>query len=550
MRLFASTLTRGLVFAALAATAFAQTKTAPVTTDLGKVAGTVLDSGVHAYIGIPFAAPPVGNLRWHEPMPAKSWSGVYDATTPKPACTQRSGNNPANAETYSEDCLYLNVWTPADAKPGAKLPVIVYIYGGGFSGGSANIPGYSGQFLARKGIIQVNLAYRVGVFGYFAHPELTKETGHNASGDWGSLDQVAGLKWVQRNIAAFGGDPANVLLMGHSAGSESVYQLVVSPMGKGLFKKVSGWSGADLAPGGQIPKTLAEGEATGLKVQQMLGAKDLAAMRSMTADQIMQALATAPGAQAGPGGGIQTRPIIDGWFLPAAPHEIFMAHKQNDVALLASSTANDLGAAAGFWDNGKTVADLKRLAAQDFGDAAPEVLKLFPAATDEEARKDAVLISGYAGFGIANRDWARDQALYGKQPAYLVHWAHVPPPNKPGVQGGGGMGNGPSHGSDIAYWLGTYQTNNNKVWSDWDKELSEKMQNILIAFAKTGNPSTEAVKVPRYDPKSEQRVIFGETISIDKMNTEQIEFLRAHAPKRAPMGAPAAPATPAAAGGR
>jgi para-nitrobenzyl esterase len=307
---------------------------------------------------------------------------------------------------------------------------------------------------------------------------------------------------------------------------------------------VSGWSGADLAPGGQIPHTLAEGEATGLKVQRMLNVKDLAAMRAMSSEQIIAALASAPGVPAGPGGAIQTRPFIDGYFLPAAPHEIFMAHKQNDVPLLASSTQNDLGAAAGFYDNGKSVADLQKLAAADFGDAAADLLKLFPAATDEEARKVALTISGDSGFGIANRDWARDQALYGKQPAYLVHWAHVPPPNKPGVQGGGGMGNGPSHGSDIAYWLGTYVTNNNKVWTDWDKELSEKMQNILVAFAKTGNPSTDAVKVPRYDPNDEKRVVFGDSIAIEKMNTEQIEFLRTHAPKRGGFGAPATAAIP------
>ncbi len=534
---------RGLLFAALAATVIAQTKTAPVTIDTGKVAGSVLDNGVHAYIGIPFAAPPVGDLRWHEPMPAKAWASVYDAVTPKPGCAQRAPANRtpgAFSEQYSEDCLYLNVWTPATAKAGAKLPVIVWIYGGGFTGGSANMPGYSTMHLAAKGVVTVNLAYRVGVFGYFAHPELTKETGHNASGDWGSLDQVAGLKWVQRNIAAFGGDPANITLIGQSAGSESVYQLQASPLAKGLFTKISAWSGADLAPGGQVPRTLAEGEATGIKVQQMLNAKDLAAMRAVPTDQVFAALTSTPGAQAGPGGGIQTRPFVDGWFLPTAPHEIFVAGKQNDVPLYTSSTQSDLGSAMQIYDGVKTLADLHKLVPTVFGDAADEFFKLFPAANDEEARKVALIVSGDTGFGISNRDWARDQALYGKQVVYLAQWAHVPPANKTGPAFGA-FGDGPAHGSDIAYWLGTWVVNTNRDWSAWDKELSEKMQDTLITFARTGNPTTAAVKVPRYDPNDEHRVVFGDTISIEKMNTAQVEFLRAHAPKRAAPAAPAAP---------
>src|SRR5258706_12695640 len=222
----------------------------PVVIDTGKIAGTVLDSGVHAYLAIPFAAPPVGDLRWHAPVPVKPWTGIYDASVQRPGCAQRTPPNGPDAEHYSEDCLYLNVWTPPTARAGARLPVVVFIYGGGFGGGSANIPTYSGAQLAEKGVIRVNLAYRVGIFGYFALPELSKESGHGASGDWGSLDQVAGLQWIQRNITAFGGDPANVTLMGHSAGSESVYQLQASPLARGLFAKVSGWSGADLAPGG------------------------------------------------------------------------------------------------------------------------------------------------------------------------------------------------------------------------------------------------------------------------------------------------------------
>jgi para-nitrobenzyl esterase len=507
----------------------------PLVISTGKVAGTVLPNGVRAYFGLPFAAPPVGALRWHEPVAVSPWGDVYDASTPKPGCAQRGPARPAEAaEKYSEDCLYLNVWAPPGAKPGAKLPVVVFIHGGGFSGGSPSVPSYSGAELARKGVVSVNLAYRLGIFGYFALPELTRESGRNASGDWGSLDQIAGLRWIQRNIAAFGGNPANVTVMGHSAGSESVYQLQASPLAHGLFAKVSGWSGADLAPGGQVPRTLAEGEATGLRVQQLLQAQDVQALRSVPWEQILTAL----NPQAGPGGPIPTRPIVEGYFLPDAPDRIFKAGKQNDVPLYASSTREDLGSAMPFYQNVHTVAELHGAASAAFGDATEEFLKLFPAADDAQARAAALIVSGNTGFGVSNRDWARDQVATGKQPAYLVQWEHVAPPDRSGRPAPAMFDGGPSHGSDIPYWLGTYVYNTNRSWSDWDRQLSNDIQDTLIAFARTGNPNTGAVKVPRYDPKNEQHAVFGDTIYVEPMSTAQIEFLRTHAPQRSRGGAP------------
>jgi para-nitrobenzyl esterase len=513
-----------------------------VTIDTGKLRGSVVEDGVRAYLGIPFAAPPVGDLRWHEPMPAKPWTGVYDATQPKPTCAQLRGIFEPES-TYAvgaqEDCLYLNVWTPPAAKRSDKLPVLVYIYGGGFSTGSINIPAYSGVPIARKGVLRVNLAYRVGIFGYFAHPELTRESAHNASGDWGSLDQIAGLKWVQRNIAAFGGDPANVTVVGQSAGSESIYQLQASPLAKGLFARINAWSGADLAPGGQIPRSLSEGEATGVRFQGMLHAASLAEMRAIPMEQVLAALAPPAGAPGGAGGpnAIQTRPIVDGYFLPDEPQKIFQAGRQADVPLYTSSTQLDLGSLMDFYKV-KTVDDLQRLAATTFGDADGEFLKLFPAANDDEARKMALIVTGDTGFGVANRDWARDQAHYGKAPVWMAQWAHTPPPNSGAPAGA--FGRGPAHASDIPYWLGTLSYNHQKSWTDLDDQLSAKMEDTLVAFAKTGDPNTHDVTVPRYDPAQEQRVVFGDSVSTDKLNTAQIEFLRAHAPKRgAPPVAPA-----------
>jgi para-nitrobenzyl esterase len=508
---------------ALACTAQAQT----IGTDTGKVAGKTLSSGVHAWLGIPFAQPPLRDLRWHDPVPVKPWTGTYEATTVKLPCAQVPfGSAPGtavNTAQSSEDCLYLYVWTPAEAKPGDKIPVIVYIHGGGFTSGSPGSMQNTGEDLAKKGVVVATIGYRLGVFGFFAHPELTKESAHHASGDFGNLDQVEGLQWLHRNIAAFGGDPANVTITGQSAGSESIYQLMASPLCRGLFAKVSGWSGADLPPGGRAPDTLAQGEALGIRLQQALDAKSISEMRALPWDKVLEA-ANSGAAR------IQTRPVVDGYFLPDLPDRIFKTGKQNDLPLYTSSTQEDLGSAMQFYDNVHTVADLKKYASETFGDAAGEFLRLFPAANDDDARTVALMVSADTGFGVSNRDWARDQVLKGRQPAYLAQWAHIPPRAPGGVNR---FGVGPSHGSDIVYWLGTLGHQTNRTWSDWDREVSDKMQDTLVAFARTGNPNTSAVKVPRYDPKNEQRVVFGEgKIYIDKLNTEQIEFLRAHAPAR------------------
>jgi para-nitrobenzyl esterase len=263
----------------------------PVTIDSGKVAGTLLDSGVRAYYGLPFAAPPVRELRWHEPMPVKPWRGVYNADSMMPQCMQplraftrdRYYENNATAE----DCLYLNLWAPATARRGARLPVVVWIYGGAFSEGSASYVMYGGQELVKKGVIYVAISYRVGIFGYLAHPGLTRESGRNASGNWGMLDQVAALKWVQRNIGAFGGDAANVTLMGQSAGAMSINDLNVSPMAHGLFAKLIGLSGSFVTPGGQSHDTLKEAETIGVRLQEAMKASSLEDMRTAAPDTIL-----------------------------------------------------------------------------------------------------------------------------------------------------------------------------------------------------------------------------------------------------------------------
>jgi para-nitrobenzyl esterase len=486
----------------------------PITIDSGKVAGMLLDSGVHAYLGIPFAAPPVGELRWHAPMPVKPWTEVYDASYTRAVCGQRQGGG-GNSGNQSEDCLYLNIWLPPSAKAGARLPVMVWIHGGGFAGGSPSIPQYSGAEMAKKGIVYVGISYRVNVLGFLVLPELTKESGRNASGNWGMLDQVQALQWVQRNIAAFGGDPSNVTLIGESAGSESIHLLQASTLAKGLFQKASGWSGAITPPGNQMVQTLREAEAAGLKFQEALKVNNLAELRAVPWDKVIAAI-----------GDLRVRrPVLDGFFLPALPVDIFKAGKQNDVPIYVSSTAKDKGGSDEFYEV-KTLFDLQTIAKCAFAEYAEEFFKLFPASNDAEAVKQAQAVVAGNGFGITNRDWARTHSLTGKQPAYLAQFARVSP-RPPGARGQFSVG--AAHASDIPYWLGTYVYQTQNKWTDWDKELSAKMMDTLIAFAKTGNPSTDAVKIPRYDPKNEQRIVFGEaTIWIEKMNTAQLEFLRAH----------------------
>jgi para-nitrobenzyl esterase len=437
----------------------------------------------------------------------------------------RAFNVPPQIQVISEDCLYLNIWTPSTARVGGtKLPVMVYIHGGGFRSGSPNDLEISGVEMAKKGVIYIGVAYRLGVFGFMAHPEATRESGHDASGNWGILDQITALQWVKRNIGAFGGDSANVTIMGESAGSESVFTLQCSPLAHGLFAKASGWSGANLPPGGLPPRSLADAEVDGVKVQQAMNAGSLAEMRAMGWDSVLAAMNQV--------GDLLMRPIVDGYSLPDLPENIFESGKQNDVPILVSSTAHDAGTSSQFFQV-KTLADLKKAVHEHFGDFADQFFKLLPASNDSEAIKQAQMVVANNGFGVANRDWARAQALSGKQPAYLVQfaravtyrddlrWIGTPPPY-----------GGASHAGDISYWLGTYKNNNpgcvRRAWFDWDLELSDNMQNVLIAFARTGNPSSNAVRVPRYDPNNEQRVVFGDTIWIEKMNTEQIEFLRSH----------------------
>ncbi len=458
----------------------------PVRADSGLVAGKLLPSGVKAWFGVPFAAPPVRDLRWREPQPVPPWSGVLEALQQAPECVQmlraHDINNYFGEEATGEDCLYLNIWAAPDSGKGAPRPVVVWIYGGGFSIGSASMANYSGEMLARKGVIYVAIAYRVGPLGFLALPALTAESLHRSSGDYGLLDQIAGLRWVKRNIAAFGGDPNNVTIMGQSAGSMSVSLLQASPLAQGLFHHVIGLSGSAVLDDPQWrPAPLEVAERDGRSLQEALRAPDLTALRNLPADRILLAATI---------GGMHYAPDIDGYVVPGAPKDIFAAGKQNDVPTLIGFAHDESFSELG---RAETLADYQQKARELYGDKATELFKLYPASDDAQAARAARDAGRDSTLGLQMRSWARAQAATGKAPVYAYLFSRVHP-YAPGVTFADHDPKtvGAYHSGDIPYWLGTLDTFNllrvTRNWTVEDRALSEFMQNAVVSFATTGNP--------------------------------------------------------------
>ncbi|OJT95476.1 MAG: hypothetical protein BGN82_05645 [Alphaproteobacteria bacterium 65-7] len=504
----------------------------PITIETGKVAGTQLDNGVRAYLGIPFAAPPVRELRWKAPQPAKPWTGIYNADTKPSHCyiplRATTLNHYFGERPSSEDCLYLNIWVPPGTRPDAKLPVVIWIHGGGFQEGSINFDIYGGQKMAQKGVIYMGIAYRVGIFGNMAHPELSQESGHNASGNWGLMDQIAGLKWVQRNIAAFGGDPANVTVLGQSAGALAVDALASSPLAKGLFAKIIGLSGSYHGVAAPRIETLAENQANGVRLQQAMKARDIAQMRTIPADQIVNIAAADKIRFSGP--------TIDGYLLPQTPEQAYAQGKQMDVPLLVGSVGNDNGSRNAV-TSARTVAEYQKAAADLFKADAAQFLKLFPVKTDADVARQADTVARMTGFGIVARDWAKAATATGKAPAWVVQYTH-PHPYAPGVviTDMDTATAGAYHNSDLPFWFGTLDEMNlydkRRAWTPADYRLSGRMVDVVAAFAKTGNPATADAPIPRYNPRREQRLLFDDPITVETLNPAQVNFISSHTPRR------------------
>ena len=378
----------------------------PVRIETGLVAGVAGSfSEVRVFKGLPFAAPPVGRLRWRPPQPPSSWDGVRAADTFSANCMQRAAGGGAfppyggdrSATAMSEDCLYLNIYTTA-ASPRDRRPVMVWIHGGALTSGAGAI--YQGEELARKGVILVTINYRLGVFGFLAHPELTKESSTHGSGNYGFLDQIAALKWVQKNIAAFGGDASRVTIFGESAGSWSVHNLVATPLAKGLFQRAIGESGAQFA----ITRTLAVAEDAGVKFAEAAGARSLEALRGMPAEAVNSLT------------GFQTSATIDGWMFPQDVTTIFRTGKQNDVPVLIGSNSHE---GSLFTPETTTGESFRAQSQRRYGPDTEEFLKLYPFTTDQEARAAQAASMRDQTFGWEMRTWARLQTQSGKSKVYL-----------------------------------------------------------------------------------------------------------------------------------
>ena len=512
----------------------------PVAVQGGKVAGTLLDSGVKAYLGVPFAKPPTQDLRWRPPEPIR-WNGVWTADHKGPECIQvlrpHNINHYFGEEASSEDCLYLNLWAPPKAAPGAKLPVIVFLYGGGNTIGSSGMANYDGEAVAKRGAVFVNFNYRVGVLGFMAHPELSKEQGGH-SGDYAYLDQNAALKWVHDNIAAFGGDPSKVVIMGQSAGAGGVAAQLFSPLSKGLFRGAVMSSGCNYTGGGV---SLQDAERVGLDVQKRLGAADLQAMRQAPADKILALQAenqvgnNIPGVRAGPD--------IDGYFMPLAKPDALKAHAVNDVPIIASSNREDLDASNALV-RAKTVAEYRDVAGRMFGADAAEFLALYPVSADSEVRMTALKAAREMGLQANARACASLQTQYNHSTAYVDLFTRVQP-YAPGLK----LADldpataGAYHTADIPYWFGTLDKYNmfhhTRDGGPADRALSDKMMDSLIAFARTGDPSTDAVVWPAWTPAKEQLEDFGDTIRAEPLNVKGMDWLAAHRP--VPVANPSAP---------
>jgi para-nitrobenzyl esterase len=461
--------------------------------DTGQVDGKTLPSGVRAWLGVPFAAPPVRDLRWKAPQPVVKWDGVYHADRFAPMCLQPLRNRVMNHyfgnEATSEDCLYLNIWAP---KAGKKLPVIVWIYGGGFNIGSASMANYAGEGLAAKGAVQVNLAYRVGTLGFFSHPELSKEGG-GASGNYGLMDQIAGLAWIKRNIAAFGGDPNNVTIMGQSAGSMSVALLQASPAAKGLFHRVIGMSGSPFAEL-LAPVPLAQAEADGVRLQQSLGFTGVEAMRDMSGDKI----AAAPFVR-------QSAIAIDGRVITGSP-QLGLA---SDVPAMIGFTRDEAFASLGAV---KSVADYEAAITRTFPQTAAAILKAYPAKTDGDVARAVADVQRDSSVGRQMAAWARLQ----KSPTYAWFFTRRQP-YVPGITFSDHKPEtvGAYHTGDVPYWLRTLDSLNlfrvTRNWTTLDTALSERMSDMIVAFAYTGSPSPDW---PRFEPKKPKMMMLGDEVRV------------------------------------
>ena len=483
-----------------------------VVTTAGTIEGALHEAtGVRSFKGVPYAAPPVGEWRWRAPRPVARWRGVRQTQRFGAACIQRVAGSrlPWSSEfmvqeEISEDCLFLNVWTAASSSR-ERRPVLVYIHGGGYQEGSGAVEVYDGAKLARHGLVVVTINYRLGLFGYLAHPELSAESKSKSSGNYGMLDQLAALRWVRRNIAAFGGDPARVTIAGQSAGASSVHNLIASPLAKGLFQRAIAQSGSSVS--GLPTPTLAEAEKAGQAFAKAKAAASLRELRSMTPEQLMSGAVPS----------IRFAPIVDGWALPQDALAAVIAGHHHDLPVLTGLNADEASSQPTY---GRLPAvDFKKQAADRYGARTPDFLRLYPAPTDAEAsiaQKEASRDRNRVSMHL----WATRRALTSRTPAWTYYFTRaIPWPPFPQY--------GAFHTGEVPYVFGTTDRLD-RPWQQKDHDVSALMMGYWVNFVTSGNPNGPGMtNWPAFDPARDTTFEIGENTGERTITTpERWQFFR------------------------
>ncbi|MCX6121243.1 MAG: carboxylesterase family protein [Ignavibacteriales bacterium] len=485
------------------------------------------ESGIRTFKGVPFAEPPIGDLRWKEPQPLKNWSDVRKADKFGPRAMQMPifGDMGFRSNGMSEDCLYLNIWTPAKTDK-EHLPVLVYFYGGGFVAGDGSEARYDGESMARKGIVAVTVNYRLGVFGFLAHPELTKESPHRSSGNYGLMDQSAALHWVQQNISAFGGDPTKITIAGESAGSVSVSAQMASPLSKKIIAGAIGESGSLLGTLPSIPLTAAE--QTGVEFAKSIPANSLSELRTMSAEKLLDAAA-----KFNP---FRFSLTIDGYFFPKSPFKIYEAGEQAHVPLLVGWNSEEMNYHNILGPNKPTLDNFTSAVQKIYGEHAAQVLQVYNSSTDEEVEQVATDLAGDRFIGFSTWKWGNIHSKTSGKPVYRYLFARPRPEMRPemgnataGLAGGvkkdsaaakapkPPAARGAVHSAEIEYALGNLPTNRVYDWQPEDYKVSEMMQTFFANFIKTNNPS--GLGVPEWPSVTNARPV---NVMLIDVNTKVI----------------------------
>lgn len=509
----------------------------------GALQGERSSNDVLSFKGIPYAAAPVGDLRWKAPQPPKEWKGLRPANKFGARPIQDSNLLYEFRSTeMSEDCLFLNVWTPAIYEE-EKRPVYVFIHGGSFIHGDGSQPAYDGTHMAEQGIVYVSINYRLGVFGFMSHPELSKETGYKGSGNYGLMDQVAALKWIKENIAAFGGDPNRITIGGESVGSQSVSAHMASPLSRGLFSGAIAESGSliDVRP---MVITLRQSEEMGNELSSQSKVSSIAELRSISAKKLLKLVEQ--------GNPRRFKPVIDGYFLTEYPEDTFTAGRQAKVPLLVGWNAQEVPSAALFRLRRINAKNYEAAIKKMYGDNSEEVLKHYPSGSKADVKKASSELMSDRLINYSSWKLAELHAKNSSQPVYRYLFAHPHPGlNQKTIREGNFfqviikklinkiIAGTSFHASEIEYALGNLKIQDNYAWKEEDYLVSEQMQAYFVAFIKTGNPNGNTyskpalINWPRYNPTKNREFLRIQNASTVESDLEIKRFLLFESLKKA-----------------